>query len=80
MSKYIKRTEKSVMDGFLERVEVYIEVKLKKCPFCGTAAKTVLEYDDNNEDLHRIHCPKCKITTEPSCKLEDVVEAWNARV
>lgn len=61
------------------------ELKLKKCPFCGT--KRWLEYCTTNEYAHWIRCNKCGCEGPHNSNVYDLQEgskeqaisAWNRR-
>lgn len=57
--------------------------ELKPCPFCGGDAKLVRREQKYgfypSGGTYYIHCKNCLMTTQPRCKKEYVIEAWNRR-
>ena len=87
---YVKREQKIISDdGFLQRIHETVHVGLKKCPKCGSSAKTVrLDLDDIPEefradfadkggDFYIIQCSKCKYRTDFSLTIEEAAAQWN---
>lgn len=53
--------------------------ELKKCPFCGGAARIMLEEEDRpDECFHNIYCTSCGVQLWVKSKSE-AIAAWNRR-
>ena len=81
MAKYttIKRTSTIDEDGFLERVNVEVNIKLKRCPICGGKAEVEHVYGDDGADLIRMHCEDCGTMSGLYSGYEEAACAWNKR-
>jgi len=54
--------------------------KLKPCPFCGGAARIMLDGEDlPDESFHNVYCTNCKVQFWVKSKTE-AITAWNNRV
>ena len=79
--KYTKtRSEIVSDDGFLKRENVFVEVKLKRCPFCGGKANTQHSSTDEHQDMVFIECTKCEAASGEFLTHEEAASAWNKRV
>ena len=82
MSKYVDRQITSSTledDGFIERIHEHVTVKLKRCPCCGTPARTLTMNDDSDGDYLIAECPNCGLHTRRCDEYEETAEAWNLR-
>ena len=83
MSKYVDIQDTITEDdGFLQRIERKITVKLKRCPFCGTVARVeTVNVDDEDRvgDYIRVYCPECGAHTELYETHEEAANNWNSR-
>lgn len=79
VSEYVERHENVVSDdGFLQRVQETVIVKLKPCPHCGHPGKTVhLETEDG--EMIAVKCQACRISTAGYETHEEAAMAWNKR-
>lgn len=53
---------------------------LKPCPFCGMAAKTILEADDDGDQFYHVYCLGCNAETAGYGAREEAIAAWNRRI
>ena len=79
--QYTKTTRKTRLspDGFVAYEDVHIEMKLKRCPICGSSPTTMHFDEEDNSDLVSISCPKCGLRTDAIPDHEAAAQRWNRR-
>lgn len=81
MSQYVERHAVVVEDdGFLQKINEHVIIRLRDCPFCGGSAEGLDTNDADGYSKSLIKCTKCGAQTAMLEDLEHAADAWNRRV
>ena len=83
MSSYVTRSEEILsseeFDGIqIELIHEHVEIRLKRCPMCGTPGRAAT-ITDRDGDFLVIQCPQCGVHTALCGDYEPAAELWNSR-